>query len=209
MAELPLKTRLRLERDIRRAVKRAFKPYRKPPSGRNRQPPWSKIRKKMVADLEPILEKVRQEAARNLVVQHGTGPLPPDFEFPASNRAAELVEDMIDVSRQRWKELPRPLRKEDVRAWYKRNLGDDRAETVARTELTMAQTKGEEAALPIIRQQGVSLDGIWKAFPDACPICTPFHNKPSSIWKTAFPAGPPAHPRCRCSLEYKKVADAL
>lgn len=210
MAELPLKTRLKLEGEIRRAVKRAFRPYKKPPkTGRNRMPPWSKIRSKMQADLEKVLERVRQEAARNLVVQFGDDPLPPGFEFPPSDRAAELVEDMIEVSRRRWKELPRPLRKEDVAAWYKSNLGDDRAETVARTELTMAQTKGEEAALPELRRQGVVLEAIWKAFPDACPICSPYHNTQSSVWKTAFPAGPPGHPRCRCSLDYKKLADAI
>jgi len=38
-----------------------------------------------------------------------------------------------------------------------------------------------------------------------CEICRPLHRKPYSEWSNVAPAGPPAHIRCRCWLEYVAV----
>lgn len=45
---------------------------------------------------------------------------------------------------------------------------------------------------------------IWNTSEDdkVCPICRPLNQKPSEEWAEEFPEGPPAHPNCRCWLEY-------
>jgi len=35
-----------------------------------------------------------------------------------------------------------------------------------------------------------------------CPICEPLHKQWEDDWRDTFAYGPPAHPNCRCHLEY-------
>ena len=38
-----------------------------------------------------------------------------------------------------------------------------------------------------------------------CPICGPLHQREYADWAERFPDGPPAHPRCRCYLEWERI----
>ena len=51
---------------------------------------------------------------------------------------------------------------------------------------------------------GDGLTALWITERDdrVCPICRPLNRRPAKDWDTLFPAGPPAHPNCRCHLEY-------
>lgn len=51
---------------------------------------------------------------------------------------------------------------------------------------------------------GDGLTAIWITERDArvCPICSPLNNQRAEAWADKFPSGPPAHPNCRCHLEY-------
>lgn len=61
-------------------------------------------------------------------------------------------------------------------------------------------------------QRKRTLVAFWQTENDAkvCPICSPNHNKREkpgdpTNWTELFPSGPPAHPRCRCYLEWKLI----
>lgn len=82
-----------------------------------------------------------------------------------------------------------------------------RAESAAVTAVTRAISKGErEAQKDFKRQTGALVHALWITEVDAkvCPICRPLHRKPEPTWKHLFPDGPPAHPNCRCELQWRR-----
>lgn len=88
-------------------------------------------------------------------------------------------------------------------------FGPDRDVSIAVSETTTAATEGGEAAAG--ETFGISSDDVWWTEDDqkVCPICKPLHRtkRGSKKWRI----GPPAHPRCRCWIEYANqptLADA-
>ena len=91
-------------------------------------------------------------------------------------------------------------------------LTRERAGGIAATEVTAAQSAGQIQAVQVYQAQtGLLLDGIWQVelnaigLPDSrvCKICKPLHGTGREVWGLKFPGGPPAHPRCRCTLTYR------
>lgn len=84
-------------------------------------------------------------------------------------------------------------------------FGRDRAESLAVTEITRARVAGERAVIDEIEKRGAVVLTFWRTEQDAkvCPICRPLDGADQYRWEQDFPAGPPAHPRCRCELEYQ------
>jgi DNA-binding protein len=104
--------------------------------------------------------------------------------------------------------LPRAARDEQIRNLANRST----AEGIVVTEITTARVAGQTYAVQLFqRTTGLVLEGIWQCVEDStgkpdsrvCPICRPLHDKPKAIWGNLFPLGPPAHPRCRCTLSYQ------
>ena len=103
-------------------------------------------------------------------------------------------------------------------------FSDARAEGTAVTEITGAVSTAETQAAELYNRQlsigafGVAaigavglasatlapLTAIWKTELDSkvCPICFPLEGEPKDSWEHDFPDGPPAHPRCRCTLDW-------
>ena len=75
------------------------------------------------------------------------------------------------------------------------------------TETTAAQSIGAETAMKL-DPFGLSNDDIWITEYDAkvCPICRPLHERKREVWEAQFPDGPPAHPNCRCTIQYANRA---
>lgn len=206
-----LQFRERREAEIRRAVKRAFRPYRK--ADHNRQPPWAKIRDALLRDLPPLLDRVKRTTARQFFATHAPDLDTTGFSVsPSDGRVSELVADLIDVSRRRWAEMGKRKSREAVLEWRKRNLGDQRAVTVAETEVHIAKQQAENAAWRFIQgREGKRLEGYWMTNCDlsktgCCPLCDPLDGLPSSRWKRFYPEGPPVHPRCRCEIVHRDPA---
>lgn len=97
--------------------------------------------------------------------------------------------------------------------------GRERAESLSVTEITRARVAGEREVLAELERQGrIALAGsglaaaalgtvttYWRTEKDAkvCPICRPLDGTDQFRWEQDFPFGPPAHPRCRCELDYQ------
>lgn len=81
---------------------------------------------------------------------------------------------------------------------------ETRAEVIARTETIRAFNQG---ALEQYRSYGVRRV-VWLTAHDerTCPVCRPLHKKVFPIDRIPF-GGPPAHPRCRCSVVAHIVTD--
>lgn len=85
-------------------------------------------------------------------------------------------------------------------------LGPARAEGIAITEITKAATTAERAAAGVLVAGGMTakIVAVWKTSEDAavCKICSPLNDQPEDVWSLQVPSGPPAHPRCRCWLDW-------
>lgn len=88
-------------------------------------------------------------------------------------------------------------------------LGAERAEAIGITETTNAITEGESAAASDIQGElGVTLKPYWVTEADdrVCPVCRPLHGRPRDEWWAEYGSGPPAHPSCRCTLDWRAEA---
>lgn len=126
----------------------------------------------------------------------------------AANMASNVQQRLQHASR-RWEQITQrvatggaPLAKSDVASALSDILGEIRAESIAITETTAAASAGSEAA--IADTIGLSEADTWYTASDqrVCPICSPLHGTPRPFWSRFFPAGPGAHPRCRCWIQY-------
>jgi hypothetical protein len=103
---------------------------------------------------------------------------------------------------------------ETTRKWvedddnHARAFNRERAELIAITEITRARSQGERAAAEMLAELGIPVVGTWFTMEDerVCLICGPLHLTPEAYWSQFFPEGSPAHPRCRCRLDWKEKA---
>lgn len=82
---------------------------------------------------------------------------------------------------------------------------------------TLGRTRREDVP-PAERRPIIAGDGlvaVWRTDverigangkPIPCPICRPLDRQRQEAWADQFPFGPPAHPNCRCYLEYEPEA---
>lgn len=88
-----------------------------------------------------------------------------------------------------------------------------RAERIAVTETTKTITEAETAVYRDGRGAagltGKQL-GVWHTAEDegVCPTCRPLDGTPRETWERVLPGGPPAHPNCRCWIEWEPLAVA-
>jgi len=105
-----------------------------------------------------------------------------------------------------WRATPNAGREELVEL-IKPVVSARRAETIAITAATEAQTAGVRAMQRYMRETyQLDYDMIWETANDerVCPICGALHGKPETEWGGR--AGPPAHPRCRCGVRLRRRA---
>lgn len=86
-------------------------------------------------------------------------------------------------------------------------FGRTRAETIAVTEVTRAASEGARIYQAQLAEAGLTFERVWRTANDdaACPVCAPLNGKAESTWSDRFPAGPPAHPNCRCAVTLRSV----
>lgn len=140
-----------------------------------------------------------------------------------AKKFTETTRDRVEATVNRWREKSKPAEPppgrpdepsppkpespekptpEEIDEEVEKILGPERAETVAVTETSNAVTDASDAAMD--RQGLVGDDDLWITEEDGkvCYICNSLHNKPRTVWAWQFDHGPPAHPNCRCYIEY-------
>jgi hypothetical protein len=84
-------------------------------------------------------------------------------------------------------------------------FSDDRAEMIARTEVSMAQNQGVLEAGRQAREAGLGVKKVWTLGPNPCPRCEDAAAEGDIDLEDDFggDAGdaPPLHPSCQCELE--------
>jgi hypothetical protein len=97
------------------------------------------------------------------------------------------------------------LTKEQLAQLLEPSFGPVRAEMIAITETTRASVEGERALIALIERENLNIRmvPIWQTANDdrVCPICGPKHDQPIEDGEY-----PPAHPRCRCWVNYEMEA---
>ena len=82
-----------------------------------------------------------------------------------------------------------------------------RADKIAITETTRSITAGEFGVVGMAVSLGLMSgdEAIWVTAEDemVCEECEPLNDQPMEVWSVVCPAGPPAHPNCRCELDYR------
>lgn len=152
----------------------------------------------------PILRDVARESATLLVLLW----MMEDDPASTPSMAIRLIGTSVDgPALQRAQELGQSIQSttDDLVATDNDPYPDSRAETIAITEVTQAVNAGELAAASAWRVSFTSKVAYWITAEDdrVCEICGPLHGSRQDIWIGIQPAGPPAHPRCRCYLDWR------
>lgn len=174
---------------------------------------WSRFRDDTEGALILPLVRVYVEAARQLALEHGVPVDVRELEQHAQDWASGYVATLAG-------EITTSTRDMIDRAVIKAKMVDgmpliwgiaiafngSRIARIAISETGRAITAGGRA---IVRRFSLTNEETlvpwWYTEADGrvCEICAPLHNQREEAWQSMFPAGPPAHPRCRCWLEYK------
>lgn len=117
-------------------------------------------------------------------------------------RSREMAIDLGDAARAA-AASGTPMSEADIGGRLDSIFGEGRVRRIAVTETTAAISAGNEAGASA--NGGLSVADVWHTEEDGrvCEICRPLNNQRRDVWGAAFPSGPPAHPMCRCWIEYR------
>ena len=216
MPELP--GRSKYERDLTRLMARLLSAYAgrllellgDPPNLNNLPPDfWQNESEIMVAALRPFLEQVYLDAARAMM---GTTVSAVDWALVnqaavdwASSYTFNLIQglfqtDIAALQRALAAYFQAPTTMGELTARILQIVASPvRAEMIAVTEVTRAASEGEQAIAAGLAKQGINMIPYWNTNRDelVCPVCEPRNDQ--EITGGMFP---PAHPRCRCWVNY-------
>lgn len=197
---------------------------------------WKKVEEDNSELLLLLLMDVYYDAAEQEFPDRVT---PDDAEKWATKHARRTARDITRHSVERVRDAWRNFDPEDTesRREFRDNVnatfGQDRADNIAATEVTRAQTDGQQQGVgeenkarekaaddaakdaedeaedgeqPKETEPAKILVAFWNSMRDAkvCPICRPLHGQPERVWGQVAPDGPPAHVNCRCWLDYRE-----
>ena len=225
--ELP--NRLKLEAAFARNLSRVSSRHRRElidllgnPPDVNRVPEefWSRVEteeKNAVAAILLLLMMQSAEAHFGLLpefaqVGRTVDDFIPQIEAAANQRAADFSQQYVTTGRERLERFGRDtqarfgiggqIHPQEIADEATGIFGPSRDAGIAASETTGAASTGAETVIG--QTVGFSEKDTWFTQEDqrVCPICEPLHEKPRSYWARFFPQGPPAHPKCRCWVEY-------
>lgn len=171
---------------------------------------WNRVEDEMKTELAIILLLIFSASA----AQHGSAQsrgsdwsvsrasgLASSFTANSKSRFDSIKQGAIEIKR----DTQGSASLLDPRSVANDVFSQSRLSTLVITETTAAQSAGSEEAA---RNRGdISLQDTWYTERDGrvCSICGPLHASVRTAWDAAFPLGPPAHPNCRCWIQYAGV----
>lgn len=173
--------------------------------------PWAQFERELAAALVPELLATHAESAGAVAAGLKGFDLTDERATAAATKwaeryAAALAAEVVGNTRKRLKHAREQEDAAQLAAVLLILFGDERAATIGITETTRAVTAGEQFTVRRYeRETGETLIAIWQTSEreNVCPVCRPLNQKRPEYWQRFFPAGPPAHPRCQCGLEYR------
>lgn len=222
-----LANRSQYEDRIVRALRPVFRAIRRDAEDSLRQVGWGQHVRTMADVVGPILAEVYAEAGQALhrwyvaakadeaLVSIGLDRQRLELEADqwSRERASALASSVAANSQAELEKLAakaaveRADRKK-VAAALVVLFSKERMLSIAITEVTRAVTAGEGGASLLFLDDGHQvMKAFWQTERDArvCRVCHPLDGQPPEVWRTIAPAGPPAHPHCRCSLNYRLI----
>ena len=167
--------------------------------------------------LGPELADVYSDAAKRVLADQGLDFDPERLGAAASNWAdryvLQLSREIANTSQVRFSRAKNAANEtaaaqrhaEALDEVIDRIFTEARAETIAITEVTRANTMGEFGGRDEFGQltNGLPLIAIWQTAggENVCPVCEPLDGARESEWSAEFTDGPPAHPGCRCEAD--------
>ena len=207
MPDLP--SRAQHERELAEALILVFMQYENRAKDSVASINWSEFRREVHNAVREPLEDTFVAANLLLLRSQGQEEATPGTQAAdwAETQAAALAMMIAEQTQQRATEaLQRASQTgEDPTNSLQATCGRSRAEVIAATEITRAISVGEIAAVTFVAaQMDEAPKATWVTEKDerVCPVCAPLHRAPEDKWRGQFPVGPPAHPNCRCWLEY-------
>lgn len=199
MPDLP--TRAERERALAAALLAVFNGYAAIPP---RSIPTGNLRADLRNAVSDELAASFSAAASGLAVSRDWG-IPEDRILAASAFWAGQFADALagEIADNSWRFLQDGRPQEII-------FGAERASKISATETTRAIGAGENWAAAfagvylLANGDGAVPTRLWHTAEDelVCEECGPLNGQPESIWASRFPLGPPAHPHCRCWLDW-------
>lgn len=195
---MDLPDRTRRELDLAAALNAAYEPLRRDASaGQLVRHDWNATQRSVAAAIKTAIADTYATMALAvflLVAQDEDAA--PDFlgkaDVWATARSERIAREMVDNIRP----APSDLVPDDI-------VPQNRIDNVAITETTGAYGEGVHDGRDEAEKYGqIKIPLVWVTALDdrVCTVCWPLHNQPDAVYTQTFPTGPPAHPRCRCTL---------
>jgi hypothetical protein len=172
-------------------------------------PPWDVFEQRTQQVLAPRLASTFVQAGLQLGLAKeqpvSIGDLHRQADAWAQEQASKIAAELTAKTREQVEIAKnRQLDKAALAALLMMLFGSSRAIGVGITETTRAITKGEAAAAVGLGAAGISGgDAVWRTEADGvCAECRHLDGKDRVYWSLFVPDGPPAHPHCRCWLDY-------
>jgi len=191
---------------------------------------WEEVGKELLEALAPFLAKIYlTEAEALLRANPAIG-----VDWALVNEAAstwarqytyDLVRGITDHSRGALQRavgdfFSEALTRGELESRLSGLFGPIRAEMIAVTEVTRAAAEGQQGLVTEVAAVGIEMIDSWSTRNDelVCPICGPLHGRDADGYdagRTPYwvhPTSgerygkPPAHPRCRCSDQWRLPA---
>jgi hypothetical protein len=123
-----------------------------------------------------------------------------------SETTRKVVQKTVDLYRQ----TPGMTRGQ-LEAVLRQGFSQRRAESIAITETTNADSAATVYTQGWLRERGLVFVRVWRTSGDEkeCSICSPLNGTTEEAWKDRYPDGPAAHTRCRCFITLQPVEEAL
>lgn len=163
---------------------------------------------KLKQDLEPVLRDHLSGTYASGFEQLRDGLNLEGLADPNNTWVTQYSKKLADMIVENTQKVAAQQAAEGIAIDLSSQFSAERAERIAITETTRANTAGEYGAVKTAMGQGIlnadDMSMLWHTCEDelVCDECAPLNQQPAEVWQVECPGGPPLHVNCRCWLDY-------